>query len=167
MAPVARTPCSTLASSREAMARASLPAAPAAPAARRTLGSTPAMADPVLTERRENVLLITLNRPEARNAVNRVTAEGIAAALDELDGEEELRAGVITGAGGTFSAGMDLKAFVAGERPYVEGRGAGEWTEQEAWERQGEIAGPVFTSEDAREGATAFAEKRDPVWRGR
>ena len=46
------------------------------------------MADPVLTERRENVLLITLNRPEARNAVNRVTAEGIAAALDELDGED-------------------------------------------------------------------------------
>ena len=254
------------------------------------------MADLVLTERRENVLLITLNRPEARNAVNRATAEGIAAALDELDGEDELRAGVITGAGGTFSAGMDLKAFVAGERPYVEGRGSGgivqgpprkplvaavegyavalgfeivlacdlvaaardarfglpevkrslvavagglirlprripyhvamelaltgefvdaerahalgvvnrlaepggaveaalelagtvarngplaveaskrivrgaaEWTEQEAWERQGEIAGPVFTSEDAREGATAFAEKRDPVWRGR
>ena len=83
------------------------------------------MADPVLTERRENVLLITLNRPEARNAVNRATAEGIAAAVDELDGDDELRAGVITGAGGTFSAGMDLKAFVAGERPYVEGRGSG------------------------------------------
>jgi enoyl-CoA hydratase len=254
------------------------------------------MADPVLTERRDGVLVITLNRPEARNAVNRAVAEGVAAALDELDGDDELRAGVITGAGGTFSAGMDLKAFVAGERPHVEGRGSGgivqqppdkplvaavegyaialgleivlscdlvaaardarfglpeakrslvavagglirlprripyavamelaltgdfvdaprayelglvnrltepggaldaalelagaiarngplavdaskriirgsmEWTEEEAWQRQGEIAGPIMTSEDAREGATAFAEKRPPVWRGR
>src|SRR3954449_13413382 len=83
------------------------------------------MADePVLTERREGVLVITLNRPEARNAVNRAAAEGIAAAIDELDDDNELRVGVITGAGGTFSAGMDLKAFVAGERPHVEGRGS-------------------------------------------
>jgi enoyl-CoA hydratase len=252
--------------------------------------------DPVLTERREGVLVITLNRPEARNAVNRAAAEGIAAAIDELDGDDELRVGVITGAGGTFSAGMDLKAFVAGERPHVDGRGSAgivqglpdkplvaavegyaialgleivlscdlvaaardarfglpeakrslvavagglirlprripyavamelaltgdfmeaprayelglinrltepggaldaalelaetiarngplavdaskrivrgalEWSEEEAWERQGEIAGPVFTSEDAREGATAFAEKREPVGKGR
>ena len=43
----------------------------------------------------------------------------------------------------------------------------GDWSEAEAWERQGEISGAVFTSEDAREGATAFAEKRDPVWNGR
>jgi enoyl-CoA hydratase len=254
------------------------------------------MADPVLTERRNGVLVVTLNRPEARNAVNRAAAEGIAAALDELDGDQALRAGVITGAGGTFSAGMDLKAFVAGERPHVEGRGSGgivqgppgkplvaavegyavalgfeivlacdlvaaardarfglpevtrslvavagglirlprripyavamelaltgeligaeraqalgvvnrlaepggaleaalelaqrvarngplavaaskrivrgalEWSEEEAWERQGEIVGPVMTSEDAREGATAFAEKRPPRWQGR
>src|SRR5437867_3518559 len=81
--------------------------------------------DPVLTERRDAVLVVMLNRPEARNAVNRAVAEGIAAALDELDGDEELRVGVITGAGGTFSAGMDLKAFVAGERPHVESRGSG------------------------------------------
>src|ERR671922_1422163 len=81
--------------------------------------------EPVLSERRDGVLVITLNRPEARNAVNRAVAEGVAAALDELDGDDELRAGVITGTGGTFSAGMDLKAFVAGKRPHVEGRGSG------------------------------------------
>jgi enoyl-CoA hydratase len=250
----------------------------------------------VLTERRGDVLVITLNRPDARNAVNGALAEGIAAALDELDGDDALRVGVLTGAGKGFSSGMDLKAFVAGERPYVEDRGfagitqrssrkpliaaiegfavaggfeialscdlivaargarlgipevkrslvaaagalfrlprripyhlamelaltgdpidaerghqlglvnrlaepgealdvalelaaaivkngplaliaskeivrnAPDWTEAEAWEKQGAIAGPVMVSEDAREGAIAFAEKRDPVWKGR
>jgi enoyl-CoA hydratase len=242
----------------------------------------------VRTEADGNVLVITIDRPEARNAVNLAVAEGIAAALDRLDGDDALRVGVLTGAGGTFCAGMDLKAFVAGERPHVEGRGfagivrrpprkpliaavegwalaggfevalscdlivaagdarfgipevkrglvaaggalirlprhlamelgltgdpigaerayelgivsrlaepggalaaarelaatiaangplAVEATkriltadESAAWERQGEIVAPVFTSEDAREGATAFAEKRAPVWKGR
>ncbi|MFL5820965.1 MAG: crotonase/enoyl-CoA hydratase family protein [Solirubrobacteraceae bacterium] len=255
------------------------------------------MADPpVLTSRRDGVQVITINRPQARNAIDRETAEGIAGALDELDRESELRVGVITGAGGNLSAGMDLKAFARGERPYVEGRGSGgivqrpprkpliaavegyavalgfeivlacdlivasrdarfglpevkrslvavagglirlprriayhqamelaltgefidahraselglvnrlvepgralaealelsskliaagplaleaskaivsrslDWTLDEAWERQGEIAGPVFTSQDAREGAIAFAEKREPAWKGR
>jgi len=250
----------------------------------------------VLTERRDNVLVITLNRPEARNAVNLALAEGIAAGLDELDGDDGLSVGVITGAGGYFSAGMDLKAFVTGERPWVGDRGfagivqraarkpliaaiegfavagglevalacdlivaarearlgipevkrslvaaggalmrlprrvpygvamelaltgdtitaergyelglvnrlaepggavaaalelAGaiaangplaldatkailqqqfDWSEDEFWQRQGELSGPVFTSQDAREGAVAFSEKRDPVWQGR
>jgi enoyl-CoA hydratase len=254
------------------------------------------VSEPVLTEAADGVLLITLNRPEARNAVNAAVAEGVAAALDRLDAEDDLRAAILTGAGSSFCAGMDLKAFVAGERPYAEGRGfagiaqrppekpiiaaiegyavaggfevalacdlivaardakvgipevkrglvaaagalirlpkripyhlamelaltgdpigaerahavgivnrlaepgeavatarelaaaiarngplatagskriivaAQDWTEEEAWERQGEIAGPIMGSEDAREGATAFAEKRDPVWRGR
>lgn len=252
--------------------------------------------DVVLTERREGVLLITLNRPEVRNAVNLPLAEGIAAALEELDGEESLSVGVLTGAGKGFCAGMDLKAFVSGERPWVGDRGfagivrrasvkpliaaiegfavagglevalacdlivaargaklgipevkrslvaaggallrlprslpyniamelalSGEpisaeraadlglvnrladpgatvevalglaneiatnaplaliaskrilqeqrdWSSAEMWEAQSAISEPVFTSEDAREGATAFAEKRPPVWRGR
>src|SRR4051794_17157680 len=79
--------------------------------------------EPVLTERRDGVLLITLNRPDARNAVNTALAEGIAAALDALDADDGLSVGVLTGAGKGFSAGMDLKAFVTGERPWVADRG--------------------------------------------
>ena len=79
--------------------------------------------DAILRERRARVLVITINRPDQRNAVNAAVAAGIAAALDELDAEPELSVGIITGAGKGFCAGMDLKAFVAGERPHVEGRG--------------------------------------------
>jgi enoyl-CoA hydratase len=246
----------------------------------------------VRAEAEGDVLVVTIDRPEARNAVNLAVAEGIAAALDRLDGDDGLRAGVLTGAGGTFCAGMDLKAFVAGERPDVEGRGfagivqgpprkpliaavegwalAGGFEvalacdlivaardarfgipevkrglvaaggalirlprripyhlamelaltgdpisaeraaelgivsrlaepgealasalslaaaiaangplavdatkrllvadEGDAWDRQAKIVGPVFASDDAREGSVAFAEKRAPVWRGR
>lgn len=82
------------------------------------------MSDPaVLTDARDGVLLVTLNRPDQRNAVDRALAEGIAAALDRLDADDALRVGVLAGAGMGFCAGMDLKAFVAGERPSVEGRG--------------------------------------------
>ncbi|MBO0776533.1 MAG: crotonase/enoyl-CoA hydratase family protein [Actinobacteria bacterium] len=73
----------------------------------------------------DGVTVITINRPEARNAVNAAVARGVAAALDDLDASPELRAGVITGAGGTFSAGMDLKGFLAGENPTEGGRGFG------------------------------------------
>ncbi|MGW4355407.1 crotonase/enoyl-CoA hydratase family protein [Nocardia sp. NPDC004582] len=80
--------------------------------------------DPVvLVERSGPVLVITLNRPRARNAVDRAVAEGVAAALDLLETDPALRVGVITGAGGFFCAGMDLKAFLRGESPRVEGRG--------------------------------------------
>jgi enoyl-CoA hydratase len=203
----------------------------------------------VLTEADDGVLLITLNRPEARNAVNAAVARGVAAALDRLDGDDELQAGILTGAGKGVCAGMDLKAFVAArgarlaipevkrglmaaggglirlprripyhvamelaltgdpidaERAHAIGlvnrlaepggalaaarelaaavaangplavagskrivAAAGDWGEAEAWERQADISEPVFASEDAREGASAFAEKRAPVWKGR
>ncbi|MDH3754895.1 MAG: enoyl-CoA hydratase-related protein, partial [Acidimicrobiia bacterium] len=73
--------------------------------------------DEVLTERRGRVLLITLNRPEAMNAINLALAQGLLAAVAELDGDPGLTAGVLTGAGRGFCSGMDLKAFAKGESP--------------------------------------------------
>lgn len=82
------------------------------------------MADEILTRTPgDGTLIIEINRPEARNAVTEVVAHGIAAALDRLDDDPDLRVGILTGAGGTFCAGMDLKAFVRGELPIVPGRG--------------------------------------------
>ena len=81
------------------------------------------MSDEVLVERRGAVQVITINRPEARNALNGAVAAGIRDAVDELDGLDDLRVGVLTGAGGTFSSGMDLKAFLRGEVPSFPGRG--------------------------------------------
>ncbi len=250
----------------------------------------------VLVEARDGVQVITINRPEAKNALNGAVARGIAEAVDELDASDELWVGVLTGAGGTFSSGMDLKAFLTGDVPLVEDRGlagitqrpprkpliaavegwavaggfevllacdlvvaaedarlgvpevkralvagggaamllpqripqaialellltgdpisatraaelglvnrvtppggaldgalelaatiaangplavaitkqiarsAPDWTWDQAWEEQGRLMTPVFGSEDAIEGATAFAEKRKPVWKGR
>lgn len=251
---------------------------------------------PVLVEAAEGVMVITINRPGARNAVNAAVAEGIAAALDDLERRDDLAVGIITGTGGTFCAGMDLKGFLRGERPSLPGRGfagiteappakpfiaavegyalaggceivlacdmvvaardatfgipevkrglaaaagglmrlseriprsvamelaltggfllpqrafelglvnrltgdgaalgearrlAGEiaangplavraskrvivespsWPEGDRWKRQREILDPIFLSQDAQEGARAFAEKRPPQWRGR
>lgn len=253
------------------------------------------LAAAVRTERKGPILLITIDRPEVRNAVNAAVAEGVAGALDELDADDELSVGIITGAGGFFCAGMDLGAFVKGESPWFGDRGfagiaqraadkpliaaiegfavaggmeialacdlivaakgakmgipeakrslvaAGgallrlprrmpyhvvmelaltgdtlpaerfhefgvvnhlaepgesvevalqlahrvakngplalgaskrilqeqfDWSSEEMWKRQAAISGPVFASEDAKEGASAFKEKRDPVWRG-
>ncbi len=255
-----------------------------------------AVPEPVVTERRGSVLEITINRPEVRNAVNAAVAAGVAGALEELDGDEGLSVGILTGAGGYFCAGMDLGAFVKGESPWFGDRGfagiaqrasrkpliaaiegfavaggmeialacdlivaakgarlgipeakrslvaAGgallrlprrmpyhvvmelaltgevlpaerfhefgvvnrltepggavdaalelaasiakngplalvaskrilqeqfDWSSAEMWERQRAISGPVFDSEDAKEGANAFKEKREAVWKGR
>ncbi|MFN3517646.1 MAG: crotonase/enoyl-CoA hydratase family protein [Novosphingobium sp.] len=85
----------------------------------------------VLTEVQDGVLIVTMNRPEAKNAMNKAQAEGISAAMDRLEAESDLRCAVLTGAGGTFCSGMDLKGFLRGERPSIEGRGFGgltEWT---------------------------------------
>jgi enoyl-CoA hydratase len=79
----------------------------------------------VLTERQDAVLTITINRPAQRNAVNREVAVQVASALDLLDSDPSLSVGVLTGAGGTFSAGMDLKAFANGQTPILPGRGFG------------------------------------------
>ena len=88
-------------------------------------------ASEVLTEVDGGVLIVTMNRPEAKNAMNKAQAEGIAAAMDRLEADDALRCAILTGAGGTFCSGMDLKGFLRGERPSIEGRGFGgltEWT---------------------------------------
>lgn len=87
------------------------------------------MADEILTERQGRTLVITINRPEARNAFNTAVSQGLADAMDELDATAELSVAIVTGAGGNFCAGMDLKAFMAGEVPTIPGRGIG-FTEQ-------------------------------------
>lgn len=79
----------------------------------------------MLTARRQGaVLVLTMNRPQTRNAINQALASAIEAALDDLDSDDRLAVGVLTGAGGTFCAGMDLKAFAKGERVST-GRGFG------------------------------------------
>lgn len=83
------------------------------------------MTEEVLVDSSDGILTITINRPQARNAATLAVARGIAAALDELDRRDDLRIGILTGAGGTFCAGMDLKGFLRGERPSIEGRGFG------------------------------------------
>lgn len=81
------------------------------------------MADEVLTEVRGRVLLVTLNRPEARNAVNTALGLALLDAMKLLDADDSLSLGVLTGAGKGFSAGMDLKAFASEGPP----RGMGEF----------------------------------------
>lgn len=79
----------------------------------------------VLVEELDRILLVTINRPQAKNAIDAAVSRGLAEAMDRLDGDDGLSVGVLTGAGGTFCAGMDLKAFARGEDVAVEGRGLG------------------------------------------
>lgn len=83
------------------------------------------MSEEVLTSEEDGILVVTINRPEAKNAMTKAAAEGIAAAMDRLDSDDNLRVGILTGAGGTFCSGMDLKGFLRGESPSIEGRGFG------------------------------------------
>jgi enoyl-CoA hydratase len=87
------------------------------------MSATTQTSDPVLTEVSDGMLIVTLNRPEARNAINTAAAQAIADAMERLDSSDGLVAGVISGAGNTFCAGMDLKAFLDGESPSIGARG--------------------------------------------
>ena len=108
--------------------------APSSPGQRRRQGDThgntappashrPPTPPPVQTHEADGVFVITINRPKVRNAVDGATAQALAEAFDQLDARDDLAVGVLTGAGGTFSAGMDLKAYAAGDTPVIPGRG--------------------------------------------
>jgi enoyl-CoA hydratase len=84
----------------------------------------------VLTEFADGVAVMTINRPAARNAVDLEVAKELADAVDEFESRPDLLVGILTGAGGTFCAGMDLKAFARGERPSLPGRGFAGVTER-------------------------------------
>ena len=89
------------------------------------------MSEQVLVEVSDGVLEVTINRPEAKNAMTKEAAEAIAAAMDRLDAEGDLRCAILTGAGGSFCSGMDLKGFLKGELPVAGNRGFGgltSWT---------------------------------------
>lgn len=88
------------------------------------------MTEEVLVTVEDGVQIITINRPEARNAMTLAAAHLIAAALDELDARDDLRIGILTGAGNSFCAGMDLKGFLRGERPSLPDRGFGGLTKR-------------------------------------
>lgn len=89
------------------------------------------MSDQVLVKETDGILEVTINRPEQRNAMTKEAAEAIAAAMDRMEASPELRCAILTGAGGSFCAGMDLKGFLKGEFPVAGDRGFGgltSWT---------------------------------------
>ncbi len=88
------------------------------------------MPDAVLTEVSDGIAVITINRPEARNAVNGEVARGVAAGVEEFDASPDVSVLILTGAGGTFSAGMDLKGFLTGDAPTAGDRGFGGITQR-------------------------------------
>jgi enoyl-CoA hydratase len=89
------------------------------------------MSEEILVNEADGILEVTINRPDQRNAMTKQVAEGIAAAMDRLNSENSLRCAILTGAGGTFCSGMDLKGFLKGEMPVAGDRGFGgltDWT---------------------------------------
>lgn len=81
------------------------------------------MTSEVLVEHDDGLVIITINRPQVKNAVNRAVSYGVCEAIDEMERRPDLRLAILTGAGGNFCSGMDLKAFSQGEVTRVEGRG--------------------------------------------
>jgi len=108
----------------------------------------------VVTDRLGPILVVTLNRPESRNAIDSATAAQMNDAMDLLEKETGLFLGVITGAGGTFCSGSDLKELARAER-------------RKPWREQNSIAMRMLGREDREEGLRAFAERRRPAWKGR
>lgn len=81
------------------------------------------MSNEVLVEHMDGMVIVTINRPEQKNAINGAVSYGVCQALDELDHRADLQIAILTGAGGNFCSGMDLKAFLRGEVIRVKGRG--------------------------------------------
>jgi len=86
------------------------------------------MTDEVLVTEADGVIEVTINRPDQRNAMTKAAAEAMSDAWDRLDSEPSLRCAILTGAGGTFCSGMDLKGFLKGEFPVAGDRGFGALT---------------------------------------
>jgi enoyl-CoA hydratase len=95
---------------------------------------------------------------------------------DPIDARRAAEVGLVnrvTPEGGALEGALALAATIAANGPLALAAtkavvlGSADWATAEGWQRQGELVAPVFASEDAREGAAAFAEKRHPVWRGR
>lgn len=103
---------------------------------------------PVLVVRDEHVLLVTLNRPRARNAVDGPLTLALGTALEEADRDPEVRAVVLTGAGEVFCAGADLKAITRGESLNPPGT--------EAWGFAGVVNHPISKPVVAAVNGTAF-----------
>lgn len=77
----------------------------------------------------DHLAILTINRPEARNAATLALSQAMASAIDRINADPEIRVAILTGAGGNFCAGMDLKGFMKGEIPRIEGRGFAGMTE--------------------------------------
>ena len=87
------------------------------------------MSEELMVSVDDGIMTMTMNRPQAKNAMNKSMSHAIAEAVDRFEADAEIRVAILTGAGGTFCSGMDLKGFLAGETPVVKGRGFGGLTQ--------------------------------------